>query len=221
MNWRVAKSLDTLRNQINTRYPKRNKDSDGTIGNAEHFARESDHNPLPNGVVCAMDITHDPKSGCDSYVLAEILRVGKDPRVKYLISNRKICSGANEDHAAWVWRPDHGANPHDHHIHISVKSDAAHYDDDRKWNLDGAVASVDLPDLDNYQPQPKTLRKGDKGYLVEEMQTLLAKSIAGLRIDGNFGAKTAIALAKFQKTHSLMPDSVCGPQTWGLLKTPK
>ncbi len=66
MNWRLAKSLETLRSQVNAVHPNRSKESDGSIGNAEHSARESDHNPNSAGVVCAIDITPDPAGGVDS-----------------------------------------------------------------------------------------------------------------------------------------------------------
>lgn len=42
MTWHLAPCLDTLRRQVNDAHPGRDKSSDGTIGNAEHAARESD-----------------------------------------------------------------------------------------------------------------------------------------------------------------------------------
>jgi hypothetical protein len=41
-------------------FPERSKESDGSIGNAEHSARQSDHNPDQFGIVRAIDITNDP-----------------------------------------------------------------------------------------------------------------------------------------------------------------
>src|SRR5215472_9581086 len=61
--WRVAKSLARLRTQINDAFPQRSKSSDGTIGDAAHASRSSDHNPWivddGIGVVSAFDVTHD------------------------------------------------------------------------------------------------------------------------------------------------------------------
>lgn len=141
MAWRLAKSLDKLRQQVNAAAPNRRKSSDGTIGDAAHRSRPSDHNPDSKGVVRALDITHDPMNGMDAGKLAEALRVSRDPRIKYIISNRRIASSqAVHGEAAWVWRHYSGANPHDKHCHISVVSDAR-ADDTRAWQIDGGVAT--------------------------------------------------------------------------------
>jgi hypothetical protein len=138
--WRVAKSLLTLRNQVNAKYPGRSKASDGTIGDPAHQSRASDHNPwIVNagvGVVTGLDITHDPAHGCDSGVIAEALRASKDSRIKYVISNARIASStAKPGVAAWAWRPYSGSNPHNHHCHVSVQTDAARYDSTASWTL--------------------------------------------------------------------------------------
>lgn len=136
MTWRVADSLLILRAQVNSKFPNRAKGWDGTIGDEAHASRTSDHNPWVHdgtvGVVTAMDITHDPAHGCDSYKLAEQLRLSRDPRLKYIISNGHICSSET---SPWLWRPYHGQNKHDHHMHVSVKSDKVHYDDRAPWEI--------------------------------------------------------------------------------------
>lgn len=140
MTWRLAKSLAVLREQINSAYPQRSKASDGSIGDEAHSSRVSDHNPNHAGVVCAVDITNDPKHGIDSHKLAEALRASRDPRIKYIISRRQICSALV---APWVWRPYSGSNPHDKHVHVSVR-DAAHlYDDASPWKI--AIAGTAIP----------------------------------------------------------------------------
>ncbi|HEV2763746.1 MAG TPA: hypothetical protein VGV38_12265 [Pyrinomonadaceae bacterium] len=134
--WRVAKALLTLREQVNARHPGRSKVSDGTIGDAAHASRSSDHNPWVrdggNGVVTGMDITHDPAHGCDCNVLAEAIRTGGDARVKYVIWNRQIANPAIQGGA---WRPYGGKNPHNHHVHISVKPEKANYDSTAPWAI--------------------------------------------------------------------------------------
>jgi lysozyme family protein len=140
--WRLSKSLEKLRTQINAAAPGRSRASDGTIGDTAHSARKSDHNPDAKGVVRALDITHDPKGGVDSEKLAEALRLSRDPRISYIISNRKIAAGyAVHGEEAWSWRPYAGANAHDKHCHISVVADDAKADDVRPWDIAMAFPS--------------------------------------------------------------------------------
>lgn len=138
--WRVARSLATLRDQVNRRAPRRNKASDGTIGDARHCQRTSDHNPWVRdggvGVVTAFDITHDPRGGCDANTIAEAIRASRDARVKYIIWNRRIANSAAIGGAQpWAWRPYSGDNPHTRHVHISVKPDKASYDSTAAWSI--------------------------------------------------------------------------------------
>lgn len=127
--WRLAEALKVLRAQVNLRAPRRIKLSDGSIADAAHRSRNSDHNPwiveAGIGVVTAIDVTHDPAGGCDAGKLVEAIRAGADKRIKYVIWNRRIANrepinGA----AAWAWHPYGGENPHDHHVHISVRPEA-------------------------------------------------------------------------------------------------
>lgn len=208
MNWRVAKSLLTLREQVDARWPNRNKENDGTIGDAAHQHRRSDHDPDSNGVVTAMDITHDPKSGCDSYALAEVLRATRDRRIEYIISNHRICSSSIEP---WQWRPYNGTNPHDHHVHLSVIDLKAVYDDTAPWDLD---AKPMPPPVHVVAVTPPALRKGDSGDAVKELQRLLNTKSIVLSIDGKFGTSTYLSVKRFQAARGLVADGVCGPQTW-------
>lgn len=210
MTWRLAKSLETLRAQVNLRWPTRNKSSDGSIGDPAHSARTSDHNPNDDGVVCAIDITHDPKSGCDSEALAQALRASRDPRIKYIISNRKICSPDNQN---WAWRKYTGSNPHDHHVHISVKGSKAHYDNVGPWVLD---VSFMPPPIPTAPEPPPTLKQGDNNDDVKRAQKLL-----GVVADGSFGPLTLKAVKAFQSKHGLVPDGYIGPQTWHHLNESK
>ena len=140
VRWRVAKSLLALREEVNRAAPNRSKASDGTIGDAAHCRRQSDHNPWVRdgniGVVTAMDITDDPADGCSAENIAESIRNNRDDRVKYIIWMRRIAnSSAIGGSPAWEWRPYNGSNPHDKHIHISVKSDKPNYDSTVAWQV--------------------------------------------------------------------------------------
>jgi len=140
MTWRIAKSLEVLRKQINEAFPSRSKVSDGGIGDAAHATRDSDHNPWVKdgaiGVVTARDFTCDPNDGADTEALAERLRLGRDGRIKYVIYNGRMFSSIAKPHrAAWQWGPYTGKNPHKHHFHVSVLPDKARYDSEAPWAL--------------------------------------------------------------------------------------
>lgn len=213
---RIAKSLDVLRSEVNAKWPNRRKDSDGWIGDASHQSRGSDHNAwIVDGsdrVVSAFDVTHDPKSGCDAYALAAFLIAKRDPRIKYIITNRKIISGKDGPNA-WVPRPYNGSNPHDHHTHISVLSKKVFYDSTAPWGIsEGDLPTHDLP----HPPEaPPTIKPGASGPMVSEMQRLL-----GVPATGTYPVRseTYFALCLFQVRNALDPDGICGPATWGKLK---
>lgn len=136
VSWRVAGSLLKLRDQIDAAWPRRNRASDGTIGDAAHRRQgaSSDHNPwVDEGVVTALDITHDPDNGPDCNRIAEALVASRDRRIKYIIWNRRIVSATREP---WKWRPYSGSNPHTHHLHLSVVPEKSLYDSRAPWAID-------------------------------------------------------------------------------------
>lgn len=216
--WRVAKSLETLRNQVNTAYPNRKKGSDGTIGNAEHASRSSDHNPYVKdakgaGVVTAMDITDDP-GVIDSNDLMLALLASKDPRIKYLISDGKIYAGSGQKQKAWVARPYTGANGHFHHLHISVKGSADLYDSTAPWDLSALVKIVSKkPSIDAPITPPKESVIRDKATVAAVQSDLwnLGFTEVGSRLsDGTFDGKpgnmTEAAVLAFRNERGLGTD---------------
>jgi len=151
MAWRLARSLVTLRSQIDEAYPGRSKASDGTISDAAHSGRASDHNKNADGVVCGLDLTHDPGSGFDAHELAERLRTHRHPNLKYIISNRRIASALD----GWRWRPYTGVNPHNKHIHVSVGAgpdgrSRQPYDNTTLWDI-GETKEQEMSGLDKTQ----------------------------------------------------------------------
>lgn len=131
--WRLAESLRKLRGQIRNRWPNTNTKYDGSIGDLAHSKRKSDHNPDENNVVKALDITDDDDDA-DMDALSEKLRGSRDPRIKYVIfKERMFSSYVSGGVPAWTWRRYTGGNGHIHHMHISVVSDPALYDDDSPW----------------------------------------------------------------------------------------
>jgi hypothetical protein len=142
MSWHLAPSLRALFAEINRQAPRRNHRSDGTVGDLRHQQRKSDHNPnpFPGGVVRAIDVTHDPRGGLDCNQLARTLQGRRDPRIAYVIWNRRIMAGADGP-SPWRWRRYTGKNPHNHHLHVSIMPSKAAETDLRAW-LGGAPAPL-------------------------------------------------------------------------------
>jgi hypothetical protein len=90
--------------------PSRMKASDGLLPSKAHQAQNpnSDHN---TGL--AVDLTHDPARGIDCVEIFDKLK--DDKRVKYLIFKGVIWSPIRGD------KPYSGSNPHNKHLHISIK----------------------------------------------------------------------------------------------------
>lgn len=114
----------TLRNQINKRWPRRDKRSDGWIGDKAHASRQSDHNPDARGLVHALDIDADldPKDpGAAQRLANQIVAYAASGipganRIKYVVFNDQIASGTYAN-SMWKWRGS--GYGHMHHIHVS------------------------------------------------------------------------------------------------------
>lgn len=113
-----------LRKEIDARWPKRDRRSDGWIGDSAHQARKSDHNPDSRGWVHALDIDADliPGGRKAAQELANQLiayaRSGKpgSERIKYVVFNDQIASGTYKN-TYWTWRGK--GYGHLSHIHVS------------------------------------------------------------------------------------------------------
>lgn len=136
MPWRLARSLETLRAEVNAAFPRRSKSSDGTLGDAAHQARPSRHNVNPAGVVTALDLTHDPINGCDIHAIARRIAKNPHPNLEYIISNAQVA----KRRTGFKWEPYRGSNPHTRHAHFAVgtgpDSDPQQpYDDTDPWGV--------------------------------------------------------------------------------------
>ena len=125
---RLCKGGVTLRDQVNRRWPKRDKASDGWIGDRAHSERISDHNPNKAGVVHAIDIDE----GLGTYANGRTARrlanqildyaasgLPGSSRLKYVVYENRIASGTYRK-TFWSWR--HGNYGHTAHIHVSFTS---------------------------------------------------------------------------------------------------
>jgi hypothetical protein len=119
MKPKLSKSVVQLREQADDAYPDRDRRSDGTIGDAKHATRKSDHNPDPDsGYVRAIDLDADfnEQPSTAAYVADQIrIAARTDKRIAYVIFNKKIASARS----LWKWRKYTGVNPHIKHIHVS------------------------------------------------------------------------------------------------------
>jgi hypothetical protein len=145
----VDRGILKLFAQLNAACPDRSKASDGTIGDAAHSSRDSDHNPEspppagnPDDQVDAGDYTHDPDHGADMGVVSEAIRVSRDRRVSYIIFDRRITGPSH----AWKWDPYDGVDPHTEHMHVSVND--VHHDETQDWSIgDVAINQTDFDAL--------------------------------------------------------------------------
>lgn len=118
--WRLAPSLSVLHEQLDAAFPDRPTAADGTIGDAAHQATGSYHNPR-GGLVLATDISDWPGGRWDPDDWART-HATRDPRVTQLISDGRIWT---RERAAEGWRPYTGRNPHQGHLHITVRADGS------------------------------------------------------------------------------------------------
>jgi hypothetical protein len=116
---KLSKAAEQLLKEVNLKYPKRDKRSDGWLGDTAHSKRKSDHNPDAQGWVRAIDIDADlNKSNKASWELAEAIKakaVNGDKRISYIIHQGRIASSRLN----WKWRVYLGSNPHVSHLHVS------------------------------------------------------------------------------------------------------
>lgn len=155
MSYYLAPSLVLLRDEVNQRWPKRSKRSDGWIGDASHSARKSDHNPdwsapgKRRGVVRALDITTTSLSKSDIALLRK--HTTNDARVAYVIHQGRIYTHARG------WYRYNGPNPHNNHLHVSLRHTAAAENQTHLW-FGSAGGSTPKKKSTGTSSTPKTKR---------------------------------------------------------------
>lgn len=195
------------------RWPTRNRASDGIMGDPAHQARKSDHN-----VGNAFDLTHDPTDGPDCHELSKL--VIDDPRVTYVIWTGKIFKRRLP---AAGWQPYTGPNPHNHHMHVSIRAESRDDLADWPWSPGAELPGSELPNSNQpasgeTTPYPGTaLRQDSKGEPVRCLQERLNALGNTLGVDGNFGPATKKAVVAFQAANGLTADGIVGPNTWAAL----
>lgn len=219
-NWRLAKSLDVLRDEIESRYPGTTV---WTIGDAAHQSGYSDHNPTSSGVVCAIDVKGN--AGLDLGMFVKHLIGGAHTNLRYVIFNRKIYQRKYGFEA----RDYNGVNAHKEHVHVSVGNgpdgrSTRDYDSTASWEIDdlGKPAKPSKPSKPSTEKnrlgdRMDTVRRGSKGLAVRILQGVLNARGYKVNIDGIFGPQVEKAFRSFQSTHKLAVDGICGPKSWNKL----
>lgn len=174
------------------KWPDRDRASDGICGDEAHKKRKSDHNSGN-----AFDLTSDPRHGVDGDVLVANLVRSNDPRIKYIIWERRIWYPAANGRRPQGWSAYAGTNPHDKHFHVSIKPEARNDLRPWPWSPNGVVRS--------------TLRRGDRGTAVQDLQRALG--MKGAEVDGVFGDDTELHVREFQAHHGLTVDGIAGKKT--------
>lgn len=200
----LAPALRRLRDEnINIRWPNRDRSTDGWIGDSSHQASGSpenggsDHNPNVRGYVDAIDVDKD-----GIHVPTVIAAAIRSSAVHYVIWNRRIFSAKD----GFAPRAYTGRSPHTDHIHISIQQlrTAELWTGTWRLILKGMSAV--------------TLKKGSKGDNVKDLQALLNGWGYSLRVDGDFGDGTLAAVKSFQASHGLLADGIVGSKTKAKLR---
>lgn len=182
MSWRLAKSLEVLRAQVDATHPDRPKGSDGTIGDRAHRNRKSAHNPDRHDVVRAWDCTAPV-----GHEVANALVDNPDPRLRLVISKGRIATEYEyRGIPPWTWRRYTGSNPHNTHAHIEVLTDPDVYDQHQQWNLGGEEVVTARRDIEYFQrilarAYPERDGKGPPYNLTGEAGRLGPKTVAAIK----------------------------------------
>jgi len=123
MSWKPVAGIIVLRDQIDRRWPKRDKASDGILGDSDHASRTSDHNPDGRGYVHALDIDEDFRGSKNDnrWYADQLIAYAKynkpgSARLKYVVYEDQIASPTYPS-VRWEWR--NGDYGHTIHIHTS------------------------------------------------------------------------------------------------------
>ena len=214
MAWHLAPSLVNFRNEVNKKWPRRPKGSDGTIGDTSHSARASDHNPNSRRSVNAIDITYpgvDPKQ--------IIAAVKKHPSANYVIFNRQIWSRSHN----WVARPYTGASPHTEHLHISILQTSAAEQNQTKWFASAAkkvvkASTFPLPSTHAFGPKvSKTVHNGRCHSADAANVKKIQGKFKNLPVTGFYGPKTTAKVRAWQIRRLMPPTGRVGKREWNRL----
>ena len=177
-SWHLAPSLAQLRREINTRWPNRDKSTDGSVGDLSHAARASDHNPNSRGSVNAIDVDKD---GIDPMGLVGLAI--KDPRVNYVIYNRQIW----QRRYGFKPRPYSGLNSHKEHVHVSILQSVAAEQNTAPWGVAQIGASSGVKPSTGGSAKPSTTTTNPTNKSEEDELMALSKDTLKQITDATLG----------------------------------
>lgn len=213
-SWHVAPSLVRLKSEINGRWAKRDRTTDGSIGNSAHCPGVSDHCPNSRRSVNALDIDRDGINA--SWLVAQCI---KHPSTQYVIFNRTIWSRTY----GFKPRKYYGDSPHTEHVHVSIRQTTTAENSVRAWFSGPVPPAKPKPVTTSVPAFPGILKRGSKGAAVKALQTRLNKRgyTPKLVVDGDFGKGTETNLRAFQRFAHLTQDGVYGKASHKALYTLK
>lgn len=210
--WHVDEGLATLIAEWKRAHPGAVV---GTIGDASHASRDSEHNPEKAGALPGQDagevdagdfMQGNGVTAGDLDELFEGLIRSRDKRILYVIHDRVIVSSVVEP---WKRRPYKGSDPHTGHVHLSVND---LFDDNTSdWHWEALVAR-ELTMTTVATKLPEHLQLGDdddmwSGYnhiaRVQALANWLDRSTPAIDTDGVYGPKSAAKFGKALKTSTL------------------
>ena len=236
MAWVLTKGLTTVRTEFNVVFPKRDKASDGSVGDLKHQTGTSGHNPDKTGraeykdgdsldEVRAIDVDADLRDASGRKVTMETVvqylvkraRSGAYVPFRYIIYKRRIWSRSD----GWKTRAYTGSNAHDKHAHFS--GDYSQTAD----NWTGSLGLKSLVTVVVVKPgkvltykngsRENSATKNSTGSDVATLQRFIGEKQAG-PADGRWDAKTTAGVKWYQREilgfTGKNVDGIAGPKTW-------
>lgn len=248
MGWVAVPNLIEGRDQLNVRFPNRDKGAEGFVGDLIHKPSPSSHNPDKTGrpefadgdnldEVRAWDADkdlRDPNVTMEEVVqhLVAGARSGKFWWIRYIIFNGRIWHRRD----GFVTRTYTGSNKHTDHAHINSDfNQSADTVTGTNWEFNTLGAGAPKPPAPAPKP-PATppsvgdLQQGSKGDAVRHLQQFFhdifpvyRKSVTVKRnqlisVDGDFGLQTKAWVIEFQRRTGLSRDGIVGPNTRAKLR---
>lgn len=242
-SWFVVPNLDEAVDQLNKRFPKRDKRSDGSIGDQSHSTNTSSHNPDKTGrpewrdgdsknEVRARDIDKDLKD--PDYSMENVVQLwvkaarASDPAkktglwwVRYIIFNGRIWHRKD----GFKTRQYTGKNKHTEHAHVTSdftkSADEARGTDWRLGQLkpkDDGQGGGDTPPKPPTKPSPIPVNGKLDSTTIRRWQQIMKTPVDGKidRKDSELIRRVQVVLHRVD--HRIKVDGDLGPKTIAALQ---